>query len=234
MSPIRDGSGNSIGSIRLGDGTEISEVRTGAGDVLFSAAPPIPDTAVHFFQFENNLTDSAGSLGTTNNGTTFETANPLSGTASLRAGGNGDTVDFNSSVSVDATNDIAFTMLVRFDTVTTSSGVFSVDDFGGNGSFDLAVGQSSNQISFNYRNARRNASVTASVNANTTYKVTAQYDHSNAETKIALDSSVKDTNSGQQLDGVTKNVNGLMKTHFTGSNVGTTLDVFAVHDTLLL
>jgi len=34
--PIRDGSGSSIGSIRLGDGTEISEVRTGAGDVLFS------------------------------------------------------------------------------------------------------------------------------------------------------------------------------------------------------
>jgi len=34
--PIRDGSGDSIGSIRLGDGTEISEVRTGAGDVLFS------------------------------------------------------------------------------------------------------------------------------------------------------------------------------------------------------
>jgi len=41
--PIRDGSGNSIGSIRLGDGTEISEVRTGAGDVLFSA---IPDSLV--------------------------------------------------------------------------------------------------------------------------------------------------------------------------------------------
>jgi hypothetical protein len=37
--PIRDGSGSSIGSIRLGDGTEISEVRTGAGDVLFSAIP---------------------------------------------------------------------------------------------------------------------------------------------------------------------------------------------------
>jgi len=34
--PIRDGSGDSIGSIRLGDGSEISEVRTGAGDVLFS------------------------------------------------------------------------------------------------------------------------------------------------------------------------------------------------------
>jgi len=34
--PIRDGSGSSIGSIRLGDGSEISEVRTGGGDVLFS------------------------------------------------------------------------------------------------------------------------------------------------------------------------------------------------------
>jgi len=41
--PIRDGSGSSIGSIRLGDGSEISEVRTGAGDVLFTA---IPDSAV--------------------------------------------------------------------------------------------------------------------------------------------------------------------------------------------
>jgi len=44
--PIRDGSGSSIGSIRLGDGSEISEVRTGAGDVLFSAAPP--DSQISF------------------------------------------------------------------------------------------------------------------------------------------------------------------------------------------
>jgi hypothetical protein len=41
--PIRDGSGNDIGSIRLGDGSEISEVRTGAGDVLFNA---ISDTGM--------------------------------------------------------------------------------------------------------------------------------------------------------------------------------------------
>jgi len=45
--PIRDGSGDSIGSIRLGDGSEISEVRTGAGDVLFSA---IPDSVVYDFE----------------------------------------------------------------------------------------------------------------------------------------------------------------------------------------
>jgi hypothetical protein len=41
--PIRDGSGNDIGAIRLGDGSEISEVRTGAGDVLFSGSA-IPDS----------------------------------------------------------------------------------------------------------------------------------------------------------------------------------------------
>jgi hypothetical protein len=41
--PIRDGSGDSIGAIRLGDGSEIAEVRTGAGDVLFSAIPDIVD-----------------------------------------------------------------------------------------------------------------------------------------------------------------------------------------------
>jgi len=44
--PIRDGSGSSIGSIRLGDGSEISEVRTGAGDVLFSAST-IPDSDLY-------------------------------------------------------------------------------------------------------------------------------------------------------------------------------------------
>jgi len=53
--PIRDGSGNDIGSIRLGDGSEISEVRTGAGDVLFSG---IPDSAltqdlIAWYRFED-------------------------------------------------------------------------------------------------------------------------------------------------------------------------------------
>jgi len=46
--PIRDGSGDSIGAIRLGDGSEIAEVRTGAGDVLFSA-----DTIVDNFEGVN-------------------------------------------------------------------------------------------------------------------------------------------------------------------------------------
>jgi len=64
--PIREGSGDSIGSIRLGDGSEIAEVRTGAGDVLFSA---IPDSAINQYQFTDFSTsewsDSIGSLNLT-------------------------------------------------------------------------------------------------------------------------------------------------------------------------
>jgi len=62
--PIRDGSGNSINSIRLGDGSEISEVRTGAGDVLFSASA-IPDSVTNQWRMDEGsgttLNDSVGS-----------------------------------------------------------------------------------------------------------------------------------------------------------------------------
>jgi len=64
--PIRDGSGNDIGSIRLGDGSEISEARTGAGDVLFSgnAIPDKQDLYVRYdFRQEDGttpVTDQSG------------------------------------------------------------------------------------------------------------------------------------------------------------------------------
>jgi len=57
--PIRDGSGSSIGAIRLGDGTEISEVRTGAGDVLFSGFS-IPGSGL---EHRYDATDIIGSDG---------------------------------------------------------------------------------------------------------------------------------------------------------------------------
>jgi len=47
--PIRDGSGNSIGSIRLGDGSEIAAVRTGAGDVVFGESG-----ILHGFDFSSS------------------------------------------------------------------------------------------------------------------------------------------------------------------------------------
>jgi len=51
--PIRDGSGNDIGSIRLGDGSEIAEVRTGAGDVLFSASGVPQQGLLHDWKASN-------------------------------------------------------------------------------------------------------------------------------------------------------------------------------------
>jgi len=57
--PIRDGSGDSIGSIRLGDGTEIAEVRTGAGDVVFGANA-IPDSGLVHHYDATEITGSDG------------------------------------------------------------------------------------------------------------------------------------------------------------------------------
>jgi len=53
--PIRDGSGNDIGAIRLGDGSEIAEVRTGAGDVLFSAGPESTSTLLAYGSNDQNV-----------------------------------------------------------------------------------------------------------------------------------------------------------------------------------
>jgi hypothetical protein len=83
--PIRDGSGNSIGSIRLGDGTEISEVRTGAGDVLFSggAIPDSQNLQTYYDPREESAsdgdvispTDQQGSLDATNgNGVEYQSS----------------------------------------------------------------------------------------------------------------------------------------------------------------
>jgi len=59
--PIRDGSGSSIGSIRLGDGSEIAEVRTGAGDVLFSAS--IPDSGLNHLYLSTDVNAPDGETG---------------------------------------------------------------------------------------------------------------------------------------------------------------------------
>jgi len=84
--PIRDGSGNSIGSIRLGDGSEIAEVRTGAGDVLFRAAE-LPDSAIARYRLEQDFTDSIGTNdGTGKNNPTFTSDSAVGGFAIDLAG----------------------------------------------------------------------------------------------------------------------------------------------------
>jgi len=83
--PIRDGSGSSIGSIRLGDGSEISEVRTGAGDVLFSGSA-IPDTGKEYNIYD--VRDVSGSDGDNISSLNDqERGDDLTGNATLRTNG---------------------------------------------------------------------------------------------------------------------------------------------------
>jgi len=94
--PIRDGSGSSIGSIRLGDGSEIAEVRTGAGDVVFSA---IPDSVVA--QYDATQAASTGSISSI---TDQINNHDLSGSASVLSSGiNGkQTFRFGGSERMDS------------------------------------------------------------------------------------------------------------------------------------
>jgi hypothetical protein len=98
--PIRDGSGSSIGSIRLGDGSEISEVRTGAGDVLFSATT-IPDSVIYQFDGQNlsgfsngntvsQLPDESGVTGSATNGSATYASNIRNSNAGVQFTGSED------------------------------------------------------------------------------------------------------------------------------------------------
>jgi len=109
--PIRDGSGSSIGSIRLGDGSEIAEVRTGAGDVLFSA---IPDSVVHRYDAkELSLSDGDSSFvwadleGSADlspiGGATYQTGS-LNGNSSVLYDGGGDAHEGSFSTTVTQPN----------------------------------------------------------------------------------------------------------------------------------
>jgi len=103
--PIRDGSGNDIGAIRLGDGSEISEVRTGAGDVLFSAIPPAPDSAnlrARYDARELSLTDGSAvstwaDVSGNGNDLSFGSDKPTFRDASSSTIGSVPTVDFDGS-----------------------------------------------------------------------------------------------------------------------------------------
>jgi len=129
--PIRDGSGSSIGSIRLGDGSEIAEVRTGAEDVLFSA---ISDSVVSQYDATqegtgtlSTITDQIG-----NNDLTGSTDVVSSGINGLQ------TFDFDSSQSVDisttfaSSDPFAIVAVIKPDTVaqnTTYFDGFTSDNF---------------------------------------------------------------------------------------------------------
>jgi len=106
--PIRDGSGSSIGSIRLGDGSEISEVRTGAGDVVFSGSI-IPESLVLRYTMDSadttssTITDVVNNNDATNNGATtgVSGANQTYNTAEAVEFASSDFID---SLGIDISN----------------------------------------------------------------------------------------------------------------------------------
>jgi len=115
--PIRDGSGSSIGSIRLGDGTEIAEVRTGAGDVLFSA---IPDSAIFHWELSegsgSTAADSIGSQDGTIIGATWDDTESWYEGFALDGDGSGDHVETGTWSTFGSSMDSDFCVLY---TITT-------------------------------------------------------------------------------------------------------------------
>jgi len=126
--PIRDGSGDSIGSIRLGDGSEIAAVRTGAGDTVFSAGPP--NSLLHQYiapSFAKPWPDEIGSANMTiNNGLSTTTINGESFAT-------GDGVDDSGESSADVLGDrktfgIALTLRVDAANVSDFDVVAGISD----------------------------------------------------------------------------------------------------------
>jgi len=102
--PIREGSGDSIGSIRLGDGSEISEVRTGAGDVLFSAST-IPDSITNRWAATegsgSTLSASKGAVNMSLNFSTWVTGTQFNGDTAPDADGSDDIATTTSNINVN-------------------------------------------------------------------------------------------------------------------------------------
>jgi len=121
--PIRDGSGSSIGSIRLGDGSEISEVRTGAGDVVFSASA-IPDSATHQHKLDEGsgttFSDSIGSIDGSTGGASWTSDSELEGGQALSLDGSDDTPSFDSKFgSVGTSNSWSFAVTINADNLNS-------------------------------------------------------------------------------------------------------------------
>jgi len=123
--PIRDGSGDSIGSIRLGDGSEISEVRTGAGDVLFSAGS-IPDSAIHRWKLDDvssgTVTDSIGGQNGSVSGVSSVSNSDFQGGAAGDSDGSNDFISTGTLGSFGSNIDTDFTWAFTVDNHTGSSG----------------------------------------------------------------------------------------------------------------
>jgi len=188
--PIRDGSGSSIGSIRLGDGSEISEVRTGAGDVLFSAfSIPnsgdlyhalLPNYLSSTYSQGNSVTDwetddASASLTPTSNGfaPTYESSlvssdGAASATGQSGASSAGANLEASGLGALDASdNGFCLAVLLRKDTGTGGSfgGIF-VDDVGGANNWMIRYDQGNYGFTLGSGSGTRETSVTTPADNN--------------------------------------------------------------------
>jgi hypothetical protein len=143
--PIRDGSGSSIGSIKLGDGSEISEVRTGAGDVLFSAIS-IPDSGnlqsridARSLSLSNQNTISSSDLNDladSNNTVTVASGDPIYETNQV-AGEPAITIEANERIditfSASLSTPYSIFVLGQYNQLNTGTHIWAVDPIPGSG-----------------------------------------------------------------------------------------------------
>jgi len=187
--PIRDGSGDSIGSIRLGDGSEISEVRTGAGDVLFSG---VPSSAILKYTYEDTantttVTDVYNNNDGTINGNPTYTATGADEGNALDLDGSGDFVE--TGVSADVSNSWSVATYIHAD------GLGQSDEFfvGGTQFGVLGVFNSSSEIGvFMQDDSGSNQAAqeaVSNVSDNTLYHLVGVYDASASELRYYRDGS---------------------------------------------
>jgi len=189
--PIRDGSGSSIGSIRLGDGTEISEVRTGEGDVLFSAGPP--NSLVSRYKFEDNTdtttaTDSVGSNPGTITGASYTTDSEV-GSRALDFDGSNDTVDVGDKSSLDfGLGDFSITFHAKFRNTSSIQEPVNKEAAGGS-TIGYFIRNASGDLLFQTSDGNANTLNAAGAVVGNTYAFYAVTREQNTEKVIYVDGS---------------------------------------------
>jgi len=172
--PIRDGSGSSIGAIRLGDGSEIAEVRTGAGDVLFSA---IPDSQIHHYNPDNfttsNWPDDVGTSDiATISGLSFDSSAFGSSGGVVAEAANSDHGLSDTMEDFGSNRDSDFAISVPFNTSDDGKMLLGHDESGAAArTIELGIGvsfhgASSGELGFRLRDSNGNT-LTAATNGNT-------------------------------------------------------------------
>jgi hypothetical protein len=189
--PIRDGSGNSIGAIRLGDGSEISEVRTGAGDVLFSA---IPDSGISRWEYEDDTdtstaNDSWNGYPGTITGASFVSDSAL-GSLAIDCDGIDDLIDFSDISEVDNAGQMSATTRIKPDNTSSFQYVFGKDEPASRSSgWSLNISDTGAIRADMHDGSNFNRVTGSTLTTNTYYMLTQVIDLNNSEMRLYLDGS---------------------------------------------